>query len=219
MYDHGVAPSLPHEFSDTKLLRLALTHASCNESKNNERLEFLGDAVLDLVVADELYREGANLSEGAMTELKASIVSRQGLAQAARQLDLEAEAKVGAGLRRGTLPASVLANLYEAIVGAVYLDAGFEAARDFCLATLGPKLARLHEHERATNPKQELQELCQARWGEPPSYEVLDERGRAHSRAFLVRAIVRDEPYPGAWGRTRKEAERWAAHEALLRLE
>ena len=211
-------PALPHEFSDPDLLQLALTHASCNGDGDNERLEFLGDAVLDLVVADELYRERANLSEGAMTEFKASIVSRQGLAQAARELTLESEAKVGPGLKRGTLPPSVLANLYEAVVGAVYVDAGFEAARSFCVETLRAKLARLYERERATNPKQELQELCQARWGQPPLYEVLDERGRAHSRAFLISAIVKGESYPAAWGRTRKEAERWAAHEALLRM-
>jgi len=213
-----VSGSLPHEFGDPSLLQLALTHASCNGSVDNERLEFLGDAVLDLVVADELFRRGTSLSEGAMTELKASIVSRQGLAQAARALDLEGEARVGAGLKRGTLPASVLANLFEAVVGAVYVDAGFAAAREFCLTSLAEPLARLHATERATNPKQELQELCQGRWGEPPRYDVLDERGRAHSRAFLVHAIVQDDAYPSAWGRTRKEAERWAAHEALLRL-
>jgi ribonuclease III len=209
---------LPHDFRDGALLELALTHASAHGELDNERLEFLGDAALDLIVAEELFRAHGDLSEGPLTELKASVVSRRTLAQAAVRLDLGARAVVGPGMRGRALPISVLANLYEAVLGAVYLDGGYAAARVFALATLSEALARVHRRVPAANPKQALQQLAQARWGEVPAYEVLDERGSAHARAFLVAAGLQGRRFPSAWGRTLKEAERWAAHEALLVL-
>ncbi len=212
-------PVLPHHFRDPALLDLALTHASAHDARDNERLEFLGDAALDLIVAEELYRAHPDLAEGELTELKASVVARKVLAQAAQGLDLSGAARVGPGMRGRLLPASVLANLYEAVLGAVYLDAGFEAARTFAHATLQGPLERVHRRLPAANPKQALQHLTQARWSEVPTYEQIEERGRAHARAFLVAAHAGAQRFPSAWGRTRKEAERWAAHEALLVLE
>ena len=106
-----------------------MTHASTDGERNNERLEFLGDAALDLVVAEELFNGLADLPEGELTELKASVVSRRTLAEAALGLRLEERARVGGGMRERSLPKSVLANLYEAVLGAVYLDAGYAAAR------------------------------------------------------------------------------------------
>ncbi|MEM7309443.1 MAG: ribonuclease III [Planctomycetota bacterium] len=210
---------LPHSFRTPDLLRLALTHASTGSEEDNERLEFLGDAVLDLVVAEELFRCHPELPEGDLTELKAWVVSRRVLADAARELDLDAAARLGSGLQHRALPKSVLANLYEAVLGAVYLDAGLEAAKAFALATLQQPLERVRKRQRGANPKQVLQRIGQVETGCPPSYVVLDERGEAHARAFLVAAELGGERYPSAWGRTRKEAERWAAFEALLVLE
>ena len=210
---------LPHHFRDTELLALALTHASTGNSCDNERLEFLGDAVLDLVVAEELYRGDRAATEGDMTELKAWVVSREVLAGAARALGLEDKANLGAGMRDRTLPRSVLANLYEAILGAVYLDAGLEDARRFVRETLSAPLASAKDRRRAPNPKQVLQRKSQVDTGNPPEYLLLDERGSAHAKAFLVAAEVDGRRFPSAWGRTRKEAERWAAHEALLVLQ
>jgi len=212
-------PDLPHTFADPGLLELARTHASAARPANNQRLEFLGDAVLDLVVAEALYRDEPGLAEGAMTELKAAVVSRQALAEVGRGLGLGERAVVGRGLRDRALPASVLANLYEALVGAVYLDGGYDAAREFALATIAPLFERSREGAGARNPKQELQQLNQARWGELPRYELLDDRGSDHARAFLKVAVIGDRRFPSAWGRTHKEAETWAAHEALLVLE
>jgi ribonuclease-3 len=111
-----------------------------------------------------------------------------------------------------------MANLYEAVLGAVYLDGGYRAAQTFALETLRESLDRVRDEHDPFNPKQALQHLCQARWGSPPGYELLDQRGLAHTRAFLVAAVVEGQRYPSAWGRTRKEAEKWAAHEALLVL-
>jgi ribonuclease-3 len=207
---------LPHAFHDERLLALALTHASTGASEDNERLEFLGDAVLDLIVAEELYRVSPVLDEGAMTELKAWVVSRKVLAGAARALGLEEHARVGAGLRDRALTSSMLANLYEAALGAVYLDAGLAAAQAFARETLAGPLARVQALKRAPNEKQVLQRHSQVLTGVPPEYVVLGERGHAHAKAFLVAAEVGERRFPSAWGRTLKEAERWAAHEALL---
>lgn len=211
-------PALPHEFRDPALLELALTHSSTDVAADNERLEFLGDAALDLIVAEELFRAHAALPEGGLTELKSHVVSRPSLARAARELGLEREARLGLGLRRRALPASVLANLYEAVLGAVYLDGGLEPARGFVRATLGEELRRALEQRGRGNPKQELQQRAQREHAELPRYQLLESRGEAHARAFLVAAELAGERFPPAWGRTRKEAESWAAHEALLVL-
>jgi ribonuclease-3 len=210
--------SLPHAFRDEHLLALALTHASTGSSEDNERLEFLGDAVLDLVVAEELYRIAPPLDEGAMTELKAWVVSRRVLAGVARGLGLAERARVGAGLRDRTLTSSMLANLYEATLGAVYLDGGLEAARAFARATLAGPLEHVQALKSAPNEKQVLQQHSQTLTGVPPEYVLLTERGHAHAKAFLIAAEFGGRRFPSAWGRTRKEAERWAAHEALLVL-
>ncbi|MBK7642194.1 MAG: ribonuclease III [Planctomycetes bacterium] len=211
-------PVLPHEFRDPSLLELALTHSSTGLDEDNERLEYLGDAALDLVVAEELFRSHPDLREGDLTELKSHVVSRTTLARAARQLGLEPLARIGLGLRRRALPASVLANLYEALLGAVYLDGGLEAARAFTHTTLEEPLALARARRGTANPKQELQHRTQQRWNELPVYHLLESRGEAHARAFLVCAQLREERFPSAWGRTLKEAESWAAHEALLVL-
>lgn len=210
---------LPYVFADPQWIDLALTHSSLGTDHNNERLEFLGDAALDLIVAEELFRHHPDSPEGDLTELKAWVVSRKTLAEAARLLNLEQAARVGAGLRQRTLPRSVLSNLYEAVLGAVYLDGGLEAARDFVLATLRAPLNQVRQRTQGSNPKQLLQHLCQKRWSALPAYVELESRGEAHARAFLVAVEAGGERFPSAWGRTRKEAESWAAHEALLVLE
>lgn len=210
---------LTHRFRDAGLLELALTHASASDGPDNERLEFLGDAVLDLLVAEHLFRIDPSASEGDLTERKAAVVSRQSLAEAARDLDLDTAAEVGGGLRGGVLPRSVLANLYEAIVGAIYLDEGLAPAREFVEQSLGEAIAAAVRRPTGAEPKQRLQHLAQTRTGDPPLYRVLVQRGRAHARAFQVAAEIDGERFPPAWGRTRKEAERWAAYEALLVLD
>jgi ribonuclease-3 len=210
---------VPYEFHDQSLFDLALTHASVGAERDNERLEFLGDAALDLIVAEELYRHHRELPEGDLTELKAWVVSRRTLAEAARRMKLGDEARVGQSLRQQSLPRSVLSNLYEAVLGAVYLDGGLESARAFAHATLLAPLDEVRQRTHSANPKQRMQHLCQKRWGNPPDYIVLETRGEAHARAFLIAAEVGGEQFPSAWGRTRKEAEGWAAHEALLVLD
>ena len=212
-------PSLPHTFRDPSLLVLALTHSSVHEARDNERLEFLGDAALDLIVAEVLFRHHGDLPEGDLTELKAWVVSRKTLAEAARDMELDQLLRLGPGLKERALPRSVLANVYEAVLGAVYLDAGLDATRAFVLTTLARPLAEVKNRSQGTNPKQRFQQLSQRDHGALPVYVVIDDRGEAHARAFLVAAEVGGVRYPSAWGRTRKEAEMWAAYEALLVIE
>ncbi len=209
---------IPHDFQNPELLELALTHSSLRVSQDNERLEYLGDAALDLVVAEELYRNHPTLPEGDLTEMKAGVVSRRTLAKAAHAMGIEEVAKVGGGLQSRTLSRATLANLYEAVLGAVYLDGGLESARGFALATLGTHLAEVQCRDSLPPPKQVLQELCQGKWNCLPKYEEVEARGPAHARAFLVRVSAFGQEFPSAWGRTRKEAEHWAASEALIVL-
>jgi ribonuclease-3 len=208
-------PELPHAFARPELLELALTHGSLGAQRDNERLEFLGDSVLDLVVAEALHELEPPLDEGPMTVLKADLVSRRALAVVARELKLDARARIGPGLAGQALPDSVLANLYEALVGAVHLDGGLPAARAFVRATLQAALERAGRERSAANPKQELQILLQQSARALPRYTLLETRGAAHERVFRVAAEVDGEAHPAAWGRTLREAETWAAHEAL----
>lgn len=207
-----------HDFRDPELLELARTHASADPDRNNERLEFLGDTVLDLVAAEALYERLPGRTEGDLSKAKAWLVSRATLGRAARQLGLADRAHFGAGLERRGVPTSVHANLYEALLGAIHLDGGLEAARTFVLATLGDALDEAGRAGHDENHKQRLQEWAQAGGGEPPTYELVERRGEDHRRAFRVRAEVHGRAFPAAWGRTRREAERRAAREALLAL-
>ena len=212
-----------HRFSDPEIGVLALTHASAGVSdgigrRDNERLEFLGDTVLDLVVAEALFGDRARYPEGALTEMKAQVVSRQALAIAAQRLGLPDHARLGRGLDRHALSRSVLANLYEAYLGAVNHGGGQRAERELALDTLAPELGAARERGGHPRPKQAFQEECQQRFDGPPTYEVLRTRGDDNARSFLVVAHAGGEEFPSAWGRTVKEAEHWAAYEALLDL-
>lgn len=211
------AGRIPHEFRDPALLELALTHGSFGGA-SNERLEFLGDCVLDLVVAEELYQAHPALAEGELTALKADLVSRKSLAEVARTMGLDKAARTGQGLDGRKLPVSVLANLYEAVLCAVHLDAGLDAARAFVRDTMAARLELARLSPAAANPKQELQILLQKAGRALPRYLLLESRGAAHEKVFRVCAEVDGTLHPGAWGRTLREAEAWAAHEALLVL-
>ena len=206
-------------FKNQALLDLALTHASTDSAIQNERMEFLGDTVLDLVVAEFLYHQFPDRAEGDLTQMKASLVSRATLAEVARDLDLASQARVGGGLKPSNLSRAVLANLVEAVIGAVYLDQGLAAAEAFIECSMGERLRSNLVEANEPVPKQQLQEYAQKKLGKPPRYKVLEARGADHARAFLVRAVMGKDKFPSAWGRTIKEAESWAAFEAMLVLE
>lgn len=211
-----------YDFSDSSLLAQALTHASVAPSRllSNERLEFLGDAVLGLVVCNELYSSYDELLEGDMTKIKSSVVSRQTCAVIAEELGICELLFLGKGMAvSGPLPQSVAAAVFEAIIGAIYLDGGLEPARDFILKHAHPYLIDALIEENQENYKSLLQQYVQRRWDTTPDYRLLDEKGPDHAKCFEIAAEIAGRQFPSAWGRSKKEAEQKAAREALIELD
>jgi len=209
---------LGHSFADIELLEEAITHASAGgrEQVTNERLEFLGDAVLDLVVSDHLFEALPEANEGDMTHARSLLVSRRALARIGRALGLEKFLRVDEGIQqRDAYPTSILAGVYEALVAALYLDGGHVAASDFILRTLGDELERIGAGMPQPNGKSRLQEEAQAAGRGIPSYRVVHTEGPDHERRFLVVVNVGGQNLGEGWGRTKKEAEQDAAHQAL----
>ncbi|MCA8923007.1 MAG: ribonuclease III [Planctomycetes bacterium] len=205
-----------HRFASLGLLEEALVHASAREPGGscNERLEFLGDAVLGLVVAERLLFLHPNEDEGPLTRARAQVVSSPSLAHCARRWGLGALLRTGPGLSAAQLSDSVLSDATEAVIGAVYLDGGLDAARSVILAAFGPTIeASLHAAEPSW--KTELQEFTQAQRQEVPEYRVLDSSGPDHDKSFLVTCHVRGIEYGRGRGSSKRRAEQAAAKRAL----
>lgn len=222
--------SLTYRFRNRALLDEALTHKSyVNENRgqdvrHNERLEFLGDAVLSLIISEYLATRYPALREGALSKLKAGLVSESSLAAAARRLDLGAYLKLGRGEERsmGRKKPSLLADGLEAVIAAVYLDGGIKASRTFVLETLAEELRKMESMQ--TTPgrgdcKTRLQEWCQKRHQLVPRYRTLRETGPDHQKCFQVEVSVGDEALGIGQGTSKKEAEQEAARLALERIE
>ena len=213
---------IDYEFSDPDLLVAALTHASIAEhrGKSNERLEFLGDAVLALVVCQELYDRYPDWLEGDLTKIKSAVVSRRTCAEMSRKLGLCDCLLVGKGMTEGqSLPGSLSAAAFESIVAAIHIDGGLTAARDFILAHISEPIAYAAESAYQRNFKSQLQQHAQKELGATPSYELVDEKGPDHSKCFEVAAVVMTKRYPSGWGPNKKEAEQRAAFNALVEME
>ncbi|MFM8386040.1 MAG: ribonuclease III [Planctomycetia bacterium] len=207
-----------YHFANPMLLEVALTHSSLRtpERECNERLEFLGDSVLGLVVTEELYRQLPDQAEGELTRLKSAIVSRGSLFRASQRLGLVSFADFARGVgRRDELPVSVTANLVESVIGAIYLDAGYFPAREFVLRHLGEELEAMLEDRGAKNYKSLLQHEVQEAMRLTPTYRTLEEGGPDHRKQFVVAAIIRGQEWGRAGGSTKKEAEQEAARLAL----
>lgn len=212
---------LGHPFTDKDLIRLALTHRSAGRM-NNERLEYLGDAVLGFVIAEALFERFPDASEGSLTRLRASLVKRETLAALAREHNLGEHIQLGSGEMKsgGWRRDSILANALEAIIGAIYLDAGFEICRQRILAIYSVLLAQASPSTSKKDPKTTLQEYLQARQLPLPVYRIVSETGEAHAREFLVICEVEGLPDPvHAGGRSKQAAEQAAAEQALLVLQ
>ena len=213
---------LGHRFDDPSLLLESLTHSSAaaDRMSSNERMEFLGDAVLELVVCDQLYREFPDSREGEMTTMKSAVVSRRTCAAIARETGLADLLIVGKGiLNRRQIPASLAAAVYESVVAALYLDGGYDVARRYVAATMAPHVDALRESEHAHNYKAMLQQHAQRELGESPQYELLDEKGPDHSKCFEVGVTIGHDRFDGAWGPNKKTAEQKAALVALRELD
>jgi ribonuclease-3 len=209
-----------YQFRQPELLRAALTHASRANTllDSNERLEFLGDAVLGLITCEQLFLRFPDYQEGDMTKIKSVVVSRRTCARMSRLLDLGRFLFLGKGMNwHSTVPPNMLADVYESVVGAIFLDGGLEAARLFVLRFLGQEIEQVAEGAHG-NYKSLLQQVAQRELGSTPQYTVLDEQGPDHSKCFKVAAVVGRHAYTGAWGRNKKEAEQRAAMNALAEI-
>lgn len=218
----GLEERLGYRFVDRSRLEQALAHASAKESGEapcNERLEFLGDAVIGLVIAEFLFAAFGELEEGPLTRVRSAVVSAPVLAELALELGLDREVRLGKGLDRRLLSPAVLANVMEAVVGAVYLDGGLDAARRLVLYGLADAIEGELEARSQRNWKSSLQELTQERLREVPTYEVVATRGPDHKKEFEVIARVGGEALGRGSGSTKKAAEQAAAEAAFRALE
>jgi len=211
-----LARSLGCRCSQERLFAQALTHRSVS-SENNERLEFLGDALLGFVIADTLWERFPDADEGRLSRLRSSLVKRESLALLARRIDLGDYLRLGTGELRsgGYARESILADALEAVFAAVYLDQGFEQARDTILSLFATSLDRVATGT-SKDPKTRLQELLQADKRSLPAYEVLDVTGSDHAQRFYVRCMLADgdETTQGK-GTSRRRAEQQAAERML----
>jgi len=225
--EESLEEKIGYRFSDTALLREALTHKSFSNEQHgrdvhhNERLEFLGDAVLDLVVSHALFRDFPALAEGELTRIRAEVVSEKGLAFIGRHLGLGDSLRLGRGEERsgGREKDSLIADALEALLGAVFCDGGFESARRMIEALCTAPIERSARRKAGIDYKTRLQELLQARQGRPPSYALTLAEGPDHQRVYTIEVCTEGETIGSGRGRTKKAAEQEAAREALSRLE
>lgn len=210
---------LGHTFKNPQLLKEALTHASIadNRLNSNERMEFLGDAVLDLIICEALYQRFPEYQEGDLTKVKSAVVSRRTCAEVANETGLTDLLLIGKGISsRSQMPSSLAAAVYESIVAALYLDGGFEVVKHYVLRTMTPKLEAIASNSHQQNYKALLQQHAQKSLSATPIYELLDEKGPDHSKCFEVCVTIDGRRFTSAWGPNKKMAEQKAA---LLALE
>lgn len=214
-----------YTFRDQELQRLALTHPSVAHEQgasiqHNQRLEFLGDAVLQLVLTRELYEKFPSVGEGPLTKARAQMVNRRTLAEQGRRLGLGAHLVMSRGeeLNRGRERPSALADAFEALLGAIFLDGGFEEAQRYILSQFRSHFGELEVIPNLENPKGELQEMLQARSPEPVQYELAAVSGPDHDRLFECAVYYRGQELGRGTGKSKKEAESKAALKALLQL-
>jgi ribonuclease-3 len=210
---------LGYRFQNPRLLVSAMTHTSSAGTRvdSNERMEFLGDAIMGLVVCQHLYEKLPDAQEGEMTKIKSAVVSRKTCALVADKLRLGEGLILGQGVEAGEhLPRSLAAAAFEAVIAAIYLDGGLEPARRFILDHMADDLREAIDSQHQFNYKSHLQQWAQRTLGVTPQYELLDEKGPDHAKCFEIAVTIRDRQFPGAWGPSKKEAEQRAARLALV---
>jgi ribonuclease-3 len=216
-----LARRLGHRFGDFSLLTDALTHRSVSANNNNERLEFLGDSILNCIISEELYRRFDDASEGQLTRLRASLVKGDTLAELAVELDLSDYLRLGVGELRsgGTRRPSILADALEAIIAAIFLDGGMEVCRQQVLVWFAKRLDNLSLDQIKKDPKTLLQEYLQSKKFSLPEYTIVAVSGEAHQQMFSVECVITDKNIKAVGeGVSRRKAEQEAAEIALKQL-
>jgi len=214
-----------YKFKKISLLNEALTHSSFSktdkkEQKNNQRMEFLGDSVLELIVNDYIYRKYPDFSEGEMTKIKSFIVSKPILKKWADEIDLGNYIILGKGedVTGGRKKSSILAGCFEALLGAIYLDGGYRSARQYVLRFLINELSEVIKEDFVKNYKSLLQEIAQKKYKCLPDYELIKENGPDHKKYFSVHVKIKEKVYGSGFGDNKKEAEQNAAQDTLKKL-
>lgn len=213
--------ALNYQFKDTSLLELALTHRSVGQL-NNERLEYLGDALLGFVIADHIFKRFVNSPEGELTRMRANLVKKETLAKLAKKLDLGSYLYLGTGEKKsgGWRRDSILANTFEALIGAIYLDSDFTSCKNCLLDIYKDLLQDISPDSHTKDPKTRLQELLQARKLALPIYNTIKEEGEAHLKTFTVECKIESVKNSiVATGRSKRIAEQSSAEQALQLLE
>ena len=217
--ERWLSKTLGYSFSDVALLKQALTHRSA-PGTSNERLEFLGDAVLDIVISEVLFHSLPDAPEGDLSRLRASLVRDTSLADIASDLGIGEHLFLGSGERKtgGHRRQSILADALEALFGAVYLDSDFDTAAELIRQVFTQKLEDLPHADDLRDPKTRLQEWLQAGGAAPPEYELVNVTGKAHQQRFEVRCLVPNREATMGEGRSRRGAEQQAARRMLAKL-
>lgn len=212
---------IDYRFSDRGLLHKAFIHSSAvdNRALSNERLEFLGDSILGVIICQALFERFGDYLEGDLTKIKSTLVSRRTCARVVRQLELHEFLKIGKGMAGSrALTGSIAAGLLEAIIAAIYIDGGFEAAQKVVLKIFGSLIDEADAQQAQGNFKSVLQQYAQQELNTTPVYELLDEKGPDHNKCFEAGAVVAGRHFQSAWGVNKKEAEQKAAFNALVQL-
>lgn len=209
--------ALQYHFSDTQLLIEALTHKSYKKPYNNERLEFLGDAVLDLIVGEYLFSQFPHFDEGKLSKLRASLVNEEGFTRLAKHIDLGAYIYLSNAEENndGRRKPSLLSNAYEAVIGAIYLEAGLEQARSVTVSLLEAVHPDMSLDKLFKDYKTTLQELTQAHFGITPEYRLVASRGPDHKKEFEVAVWIENREYGRSVGKSKKIAQQEAAGKAI----
>jgi ribonuclease-3 len=211
---------LGYQFKDEKLLAEALTHRSYTKEFNNERLEFLGDAVLDLIVGEHLYHLFPDAEEGTLSKLRASLVNEKAFTKLAEKLDLGKYLFLSPAEENnnGRNKPSILSSAFEAIIGAIYLEAGFEKAKEIALKLLKEVYPKISPEDLLKDYKTNLQEITQAHFGVVPEYKLICATGPDHKKEFEIGVYILGKEYARAKGRSKKAAQQEGARLTIEKL-
>lgn len=213
---------ISYSFKKDHRLITALTHSSVKDEDHpsNERMEFLGDAVLGLVVTEYLYKNYPEMDEGEMTAVKSVVVSSDSLLKIAKEIDLKKYIAVGKGItKKRTIPTSLIANAVEALIGAIYIDSGYRASKKFILTHVESMVGKVMKKRSKASYKSQLQNYAQKMFAATPHYVLISEEGPDHKKTFELSAVVKKKKYPPGKGKTKKIASQSAARIALRILQ
>ncbi len=212
-----------YSFKDISLLKNALTHSSYaneNHTRNNERLEFLGDSVLSIIISENIFKRMRNVDEGDLSKFRATLVCEQSLAEVAKKIHLNELVFLGRGEERtgGRTRPSVISDAFEAVLAAIYLDSGFETARDWLIPLMEDRIEAVLDGKLYRDYKTTLQEIVQRDGRGSVTYQTIRESGKEHDRRFTVQVIINGKGANTASGHSKKEAEQAAAKAAIAEL-